>query len=161
MAQMIAYTKPKKNPHMRHDKRSLSLYEELNVPIPSRLPVFSRSESLKSVSNKLDIYFDDIIRNYPIKTQEILKRMYYDNENVRVLGRFLYWQGIGGLAEVKDAGKHYFAHISHKDMQCPVFLRLTKIHEIAVHIGQFHQRISQVGYELFSREHTTSLHKFT
>lgn len=102
---------------------------------------------MESICDLIDMFFNDLIRNYPESTRFVLYRMYYAGENIFPKenlieeGAFASWS----LSLLSDGSIRYNMNVDSKLTDCPVVLRWQKIHEIAGHLGQVHQRIEQVG----------------
>lgn len=139
--------------------------ERVNVPLPSKLLSIHFTDSSKEVCEKIDAYFEDIIRDYPVETQQFLREMYVDKENKYIYsskksiekGDFARFN----LTKNERTGSlSYQMEIDPRLRACPITFRLNKIHEIAIHAGQHHQRIGQVGLDTFVRE-LEAFNKFT
>lgn len=143
--------------------QSAQLHMQINVPLPSVAPKINASDTTEIVCTKIDRYFDDIIRGYPESTRQLLHDMYEDKENKYIdssktsieEGQQANWQ-----LDHSENGNHFQMVIDTRLRNCPVTFRLNKIHEIAIHIGQAHQRLEQVGADTFFRELGT-FRKFT
>ncbi|HYO22730.1 MAG TPA: hypothetical protein VER36_10015 [Flavisolibacter sp.] len=104
--------------------------------------------------DKLDLFFDDVIRNYPAATQDLLRRMYYEDNGIVIQedllkeGTQAYWEGDREGEEIT-----YRMVVDERIAKCPILLRMNKLHEIAGHIGQFHQAVSQAGVDDVLQEH--------
>jgi hypothetical protein len=136
------------------------LYSIINIPLPSpdRIPVFCDSDTEDEVCRKIDAYFDDTIRNYSAQTKQLLRDMYYRNTNV--IWDLRLQDGSQANWSLEPNGLIFKMFIDSRLRECPIQVRLNKIHEIAVHIGQAHQRIEQIGYDAFMDELPT-FRKFT
>lgn len=129
------------------------MHLQLNVPVPSKKLIIHPSDTTTVVCAKLDAYFDDIIRNYPESTKRLLRDMYYRDKNV-LIGRVYETPYGAALAMVKSNrfGVHFSVKLDKRVATSPIAVRMLKMHEIAVHVGQYHQRIEQVGIEKFFQE---------
>lgn len=129
------------------------LYRDIYVPLPSKPLYLSEQDSYTNVCDKLDDFFDDIVRGYPDDTRELLTDMYYNNTNIDFNGHTL--EG-GSFANWHIGGTYndlrYSMSVDSRCYNSGVFFRWNKIHEIAVHIGQAHQRVQQVGVDAFLEE---------
>jgi len=133
------------------------LHLRLNVPLPSKPLSISSSDTTKMVCDKIDGYFEDIIRNYLPPTQTLLRKMYYEDKNVT----YGFHPGSAGTCSIKESkNDDIFVTINSQVENRPIAVRMIKIHEIAVHAGQLHQRIAQVGFDTYSRERN-QFYKFT
>ncbi|MDP1574637.1 MAG: hypothetical protein Q8L78_06880 [Coxiellaceae bacterium] len=127
------------------------LYTKMTVPLPSIVPTIYSYEAEETVCVKIDAYFDDIIRNYSDSTKQLLCDMYYNNKNVKSLVNTIE-NGSAANWRIRYKNKNRLVFemtIDQKLRLCPIQFRLRKIHEIAVHIGQAHQIIEQVGLDTF------------
>lgn len=144
-------SKQKQNPAVR----------KINVPLPSKKLSIDPADTTENACAKIDAYFDDIIRDYPKSTQKLLCEMYYENKNVDASQTSIEQntQANWTLNHSQD-GNVFKMVIDSRLFNCPLNLRLNKIHEIAIHIGQAHQKIEQVGWDAFFRE-LSAFQKFT
>lgn len=130
-----------------------NLYQSVYIPLPSRPLELHATDSYQTICDKLDDFFDDIISGYPEETQELLNDMYYNNTQVSFNGNTL---ETGAFANWHINGDYdnlnYSMSVDSRCYDAEVFFRWNKIHEIAVHIGQAHQRIQQIGIEDFLKE---------
>lgn len=74
-------------------------YRNINIPLPSRPFQVEVTDTYSKVVDKLDLFFDDVIRNYPAATQDLLRRMYYEDNGIVIQedllkeGTQAYWEG--------------------------------------------------------------------
>ncbi len=131
-----------------------ALYQELYLPLPSKRISFAKTDKTGDVLDKIDGYFEDLIRGYPEPIQNTLEEMYYNDLNVTYSG-FLSLLGAAGMAfsDGKVAIDSMYKH-------CPIMTKLVKIHEIAVHIGHYLQREDQIGADVALHE-GSDFSKFT
>jgi len=126
-------------------------YLDLPVPLPSRPVGISRHDTLQEAAEKLDRFFDDIIKVYPDIVQEELKKTYYEDEGVIPMeykgnthkGRF--------CCKPNDEKNIISVAIEiREEIQSSLLLcRLNKIHEIAFHFGQQYTYSLNIGMEKF------------
>jgi len=126
------------------------MHLQLNVPVPSKKLIIHPSDTTAVACVKLDAYFDDVIRNYPESTKRLLRDMYYRDKNVSLVEQ-LVETGCRARAICKGNkfGVHFSVEIDKGMAISPIDVRMLKMHEIAVHVGQQHQRIEQVGMAKF------------
>lgn len=130
-----------------------NLYKTINIPLPSQPLMLCPKDCYQTICDKLDDFFDDIISGYPDETQNLLRDMYYNNTNVVFDGHtieggsFANWHLTGSCDDLV-----YSMTVDSRCYDADIFFKWNKIHEIAVHIGQAHQRIQQVGVEDFLKE---------
>jgi hypothetical protein len=135
------------------------LYSQVGIPLPSKIPMIADSDSEKEVCAKIDAYFDDIIKCYPDSTQKFIRKMYYRDINIIPVGNLFETGFIGtrafttsfaifqlfGIVLKQKSFSRSTMQIDSKFVGCPMLSRLQRIHEIAVHAGQWDQRQQQVG----------------
>lgn len=137
------------------------LYTAVNVPLPSKPLVISEEDSHYAVCQKIDRFFDDLIRNYPESTQDLLRAMYYDEANVLDVEKAIEQSYQANWFQYADeTGIHYEMEIDCRLHASPIMCRWNKIHEVACHIGQTDQRIAQVGLDRWQKEFN-SFQRFT
>lgn len=125
------------------------------VPLPSRSLQIPDGATTAEAGAQLDAFFDDLIRAYPPETQGVLRMMYHDNENIWSVdtsrdqtlqqGFEANWQLRGDGAGCVVFDMLVDARLCETD----ILLRCAKIHEIAGHIGQAHERLLNAGYDQF------------
>jgi hypothetical protein len=130
------------------------LYHGTTVPLPSLALRIVDADSAETACKKIDRFFDDLIRNYPPDTREVLRNMYYENANI-----YSVENAPGNRMEANWRLHHEGAGIAVFEMlvdvrlcESEIFLRCTKIHEIAGHIGQAHERLQAIGFDEFMHE---------
>jgi hypothetical protein len=135
-------------------KAPMPLYPSLHVPIPFQPPDIAPDDQIGDACRKLDRFFDSISRGYPKGTRNFINTMYHENHGIfplRLESQGAY--GAWNLYEDKSApsGVHV-VFIEQGLYDLPLVSRFIKMHEVAVHAGQAHQRISEVGIRRFLRE---------
>ena len=133
-----------------------SLYKSVHVPVPKKPFQISEADTTDDICAKLDGLFDDITEGYPKDTRELVSAMYYEDMGVfpvvdliREQAAFATWQLF------QDEEEPQGVHVILLDVgisDCRIVEKFCKMHEIAGHAGQAHQRISQIGVEGFLKE---------
>jgi hypothetical protein len=129
--------------------------EALKAKYPIVIPRVNRliSSRIEVASKAIDGYFEELIGGYPIETQKLLRQMYFDKVNVveivgmRARGAHASWS-----VEVTEGEYHWEMTVDPTVTRSKILFKLNAVHEIGVHIGQAHQRISQVGFSQFVSE---------
>jgi hypothetical protein len=123
-------------------------YRTATIPLPSAPLRITETDTRDEVCEKLDRFFDDLIRNYPPKAQSLLKGMYYEDENIFSVPDAIENRWEANWVVSRENGMiSYEMRVDVNLVDCPVLLRCNKIHEIACHLGQVHERISEVGFD--------------
>lgn len=119
------------------------------VYIPT-LPKGMRETASVDLSG-LDTAFDTIIAGYSPATRLQLREVYYGGLQLEDKPGLISGSRSFGEAQLtKDGSKTSFkVTIDPLIRKCPGLFRLTLIHEVAVHVGQWLERISQVGIETY------------
>jgi len=135
----------------KEDKR-LKIYNgNIYIPLPLSNPLINDTDNSKTICDKIDLYFDEIIQPYPEEIKKVLQGMYYKNSNVMEVrsaesGILANWNaGVSLGTKTKTNTITFTMVIDFRLVNCPIFYRLLKIHEIAVHIGQFYQLFLQTA----------------
>src|SRR3990167_5699746 len=147
-------------------KYNTNPFKNVYIPLPKKKVSITKQDTEETISQKLYDYFEDIINGYPASTKTLLKKIYYENQNVVLVDTFLK-PGSEGLSAIcylshnNTTYTHSFEiHIDINIFAAPLHAKLLKIHEIAIHVGQHHQRILEVGMEEHSKE-SKLFQKFT
>lgn len=138
-----------------------SLYADIHVPVPATPFKMEKEDTSESICKKIDKLFDDITNGYPDKTRQLVREMYYNNEGVFPLHRqaeeenaFATWQL---FRDQYDPEGTHCVFIDQDLYPCQIVNRFCKIHEIAGHAGQAHQRISKAGFDTFIQEYQSGI----
>lgn len=112
---------------------------------------------ITSLTRQIDSYFDALVATYPASTTRLLRQMYYENKNISEQSGLLAQQAVFAhtVITLKEDETNFAVVIDPLLRRSPSLLRLKLIHEIAVHIGQTHQRIHQVGSAGYAKERRT------
>ena len=131
-----------------------TFYEELLVPLPSKPLVIGDADTQDVVCQKLDDFFDDLIRDYAPNTQKILREMYHEYFWIYPVKPTSLDEGMLATwyMTVDDGNASFRMKVNEDMVDCPVTFRWLKIHEIAAHIGQAAERVSQVGIDKAVKE---------
>jgi hypothetical protein len=108
----------------------------------------------KEAIQKVDAFFDEVIKGYPEATQEKLKTMYYQNAN-QVFTKDLYVKSLmmANWHHGKNGIQGFSVEFDESVKDAELIRKLFLIHECAVHIGQMDQRVGQVGAKQLAEEH--------
>ena len=123
------------------------LYLKTVVPFPKNRLVIAETDNIQMACKKIDVYFEDVIRNYSRNTQKLLRDMYYNNKNVRPKKNLIKDKSYQANWSVSYANKRleYFMTVDEDSMASPLTHKRNKIHEIAGHIGQIADRAEKLG----------------
>ncbi len=146
-------------------------YRNINIPLPSKPLIIGKTDSIEEVSQKLDRYFDDIIRNYPKSTRKFLNHMYYSDSEVGddIIYKYKFekkyqkkespltinygnWN-ISYHTTCDNKIVTYTATFDPLLRECPIIYKISKMHLIATNLGQIHQCIEFVGKDQFSEKY--------
>ena len=148
--------------HHEQNPLIVELYEKSRVPIPSELLQINKGDAEKTVCQKIDSYFDDLIKNYSDSTKQRLRDMYYNNTNVKSSQALITEKKWANWSFTANEHGICFEMLFHPCLlDCPVMLRWNKIHEIAIHIGQVCEQIENVGLDVFMDDRLSIFRKFT
>ncbi len=143
-------------------------YSSVYIPVPTRPLDISATDTTETVCAKIDAYFDDIISGYPNDTQKLLRNMYYKNKDVVPVDGLMEGEramavfSCGPLLSIFGVRTGYKVEVDSRLISLPITSRWLKVHEIAGHVGQDHQRINQVGYDAWLEEwESGAFKKFT
>lgn len=138
------------------------LFLKTPVPLPKSGFAVPPGADGAEACRRLDALFDDIIRVYPDLTRRVLSLMYYGDENVDYQSGLLEkgyqanWYAVemeGGIVPVMAADERL--------KNCPVLLRIGKLHEIGVHIGQAYCRLTANRSEFLKEYAAGAFDSFT
>jgi len=135
------------------DKELMDVFKK-QIYVPTiksgdRLPA-SLDVPIVQVTQKIDSLFDELIVGYPDETKFLLRRIYYGRELLSDQPGLVAEGSVAAARAVLDNGKMSFdVRVDPILRKVPTLFRLTLIHEVAVHIGQMHQRMSQVPFETY------------
>lgn len=137
---------------------SFDPFKDIPVPVPSKIPSFSKTDSLEKIALGIDDYFEDIIRVYDLDIQDHLRNMYYHNENVGyddIQRRQVYETHESKCLYTRLA----YVRADHTKpnyltMQMPLGIekspcidKIVKIHELGAHVGQILVRDQKIKPE--------------
>ncbi len=119
----------------------------------------------------IDEYFDELISQYPESTRTLLREIYYDQKHISVsetdLGfesdatgsvmKYANWQ----MDKTHDQPARWTVTVDADVRRSPILFRLNLIHEVAIHLGQAHQRAQKVGLVEFAKEGGGAFRKVT
>lgn len=143
-----------------------NLYKSIHIPIPRKPFEVSDSDTADQICTKLDGLFNDITEGYPSETRSLVRAMYYENEGVFPITDLINEQAAFATWQVfQDEEEPQGVHVVFIDQAiapCKIVEKFCKMHEVAGHAGQAHQRISQIGINDFLKECASGVfNKFT
>jgi hypothetical protein len=102
----------------------------------------------------IDGFFIEVIKGYPEPTQNLLKRIYFENANqVYTKSYFLNSQNLANWHYGKKGIDGFSVEFDDGLRDAELLRKLLLVHECAVHIGQMDQRLRQIGPKNFVAEH--------
>lgn len=135
------------------NKEVQDLYRSIHVPVPTKAFAINPKDKSEEVCAKLDALFDDITQGYPADTRNLVRAMYYEDTGVFPLHGLVVEQSAFAMWQIfQDEETVDGVHVTFIDQAligCPITAKFCKMHEIAGHAGQAHQRISQIGLDGF------------
>lgn len=121
-----------------------------------RRPKQASPQARQKAIETVDRFFDEVIKGYPEPTQALLKKFYYEN-SAEVYTKELYLNSsqLANWHLNKNNIQGFSVEFDEGLRDAELIRKLFLIHEAAVHIGQFHQRVLQVGGKQTAEEHGT------
>ena len=119
------------------EERFQQRYADIVIPVPSKPIIINEFDSVESVHQKMDTFFEDMIRDYPDKVKNFVREMYYDDKHVISVEGYTELTGSGAtaLTFTVDRQVAFKVLIDSETSKCPIITKWYKIHE-AVHILQ-------------------------
>jgi len=141
---------------------SKNLYQQTYVPLPSQPLIILESDTAEKAYKKIDLYFNDLIQGYPHETQEILRSIYNNDQDIILIDGIMNNLQANWNLSANDKGIKYTMLLDKQLYKSPLLTRWNKIHEIAGHIGQVSHRISVARLDQWLDEvNSNAFAKFT